>query len=491
VTYAEPSRGIYKKLIVRDGRLAGAIVLGDGSIAPALLQAFDRGTRLPENRAEMLFPLAADGAPALRVADMADDVQVCNCNGVSKGQIMSAAQAGCRTLKAVCDKTRAGTGCGSCKPLIQSVLELAVGDLVAEDPSVHYYVPGVPLTKPELIKAIKEQNLRSVSAVFAALAGGREDPASKAGLASLLKVIWGREYEDERDARFINDRVHANIQKDATFSVVPRIYGGVTSAAQLRRIADVADKYNVPMVKITGGQRIDLLGIPKDKLPDVWRDLGMPSGHAYTKAFRTCKTCVGSEFCRYGVGDSTGLGIQIEKRFQGIEAPHKMKLATAGCPRNCSEATTKDLGAVAIEGGKWEIYIGGAAGSRVRKGDVLCVVETHADVLKFMGRFMQYYREHGKYLERTYDFVERIGIDRLRRILVDDEEGICERLDQEMQAAVDAYVDPWQEALAPAHPTQFASALSPRQAPPVASPWLPPAEGAFPAEVANASATGD
>ncbi|MGH9829692.1 MAG: NAD(P)/FAD-dependent oxidoreductase, partial [Blastocatellia bacterium] len=320
---------------------------------------------------------------------------------------------------------------------------MACDGALVEDPSAHYYVPGVPLTKPNLIAAIKELNLRSVSAVFRALAGGREDPGSKVGLASLLKTIWGGKYEDERDARFINDRVHANIQRDATFSVVPRIYGGVTSAAELRRIADVAEKYDVPMVKITGGQRIDLLGISKEKLPDVWRDLGMPSGHAYTKAFRTCKTCVGTEFCRYGLGDSTALGIQIEKRFQGIESPHKMKLATAGCPRNCSEATTKDLGAVAIEGGKWEIYIGGAAGSRVRKGDVLCTVDFHDDVLKFMGRFIQYYREHGKYLERTYDFVERLGIEKVRRVLLDDAEGICERLDRELESAIAAYKDPW------------------------------------------------
>ena len=275
--------------------------------------------------------------------------------------------------------------------------------------------------------------------------------------------MWGKDYDDERDARFINDRVHANVQNDRTFSVVPRIYGGVTSAAELRRIADVADKYNVRMVKITGGQRIDLLGISKENLPSVWQDLGMPSGHAYTKAFRTCKTCVGTEFCRYGVGDSTTLGIEIEKRFQGIESPHKMKLATAGCPRNCSEATTKDLGAVAIEGGRWEIYIGGAAGSRVRKGDILCVVDTHGEVLSFMGRFMQYYRENGKYLERTYDFVERIGIERLRRLLVDDSEGICQRLDEEIQRAVDAYRDPWQEAIHQVHPAQFSDVLVPAE----------------------------
>lgn len=460
VSYVEPGRGIYKKLIIRDFRLVGAIVLGDGASAPALLQAFDRESELPENRAELLFPLSAPTV-APNVGDLPDGTQICNCNGVSKGAIIAAVQCGNRSLKALCDATRAGTGCGSCKPQVQALLELTAGDLAREDPSLHYYVPAVALGKAELIQAIRARGLRSVSAVFAELAGGKEDPASKAGLASLLKTLWGKDYEDERDARYINDRVHANIQRDATFSVIPRIYGGVTSAAQLRRIADVADKYNVPMVKITGGQRIDLLGIPKESLPGVWRDLGMASGHAYTKAFRTCKTCVGTDFCRYGLGDSTALGIQIEKRFQGIESPHKMKLATAGCPRNCSEATTKDLGAVAVEGGKWEILVGGAAGSRVRKGDVLCTVESHDDVLKYMGRFMQYYREHAKYQERTYDFVERIGIGKLRSLLVDDVAGLGAQLDAEIAAAADAYVDPWQEATTPAHPSQFTTALEP------------------------------
>jgi nitrite reductase (NADH) large subunit len=481
VTYMEASRGVYKKLILRDGRLAGAIVLGDGAAAARLSQAFDRGAQAPENRAELLFPLA--GEPQhLRAADLPDAAQICNCNGVSKGVIVAAVKGGCSTLKAVCDLTRAGTGCGSCKAQVKEILEAAGGGLAPEDPSVHYYVPGVPLPKPALIEAIHRQRLRSVSAVFGALApDGKEDPASKAGLASLLKTIWGAGYEDERDARFINDRVHANIQKDGTFSVVPRLYGGVTSPAELRRIAEVAEKYNVPMVKITGGQRIDLLGIPKEQLPDVWRDLGMPSGHAYAKSFRTCKTCVGSEFCRYGVGDSTGLGVKIEKRFQGIESPHKMKLAAAGCPRNCSEATTKDLGVVAIEGGRWELYVGGAAGSRVRKGDILCVVDTHDEVLRFMGRFMQYYREHGKYLERTYDFVERVGIEKLRRLLVDDLEGICARLDADIQAAVEAYVDPWaREAESPSHPAQFVSLLDIRlTADPARAPeFSPAADGA-------------
>ncbi|GHO95514.1 nitrite reductase [NAD(P)H] [Reticulibacter mediterranei] len=459
VTYSEPSRGIYKKLIVNKGRLVGAIMLGENATTPRLLQLFDREEVIPENRAELLFPLSGD-APAFNVADLPDDAQICNCNGVSKGQIVAAVKSGKRSLKMLCDATRAGTGCGSCKSQVQALLEFASDGVMVDDPSIHYYVPGVPLAKPQLIEAIKQQNLRSVSAVFQALAGGKEDAGSKVGLASLLKTIWGKDYEDERDARFINDRVHANIQNNGTFSVVPRIYGGVTTPEQLRRIADVADKYKVPMVKITGGQRIDLLGIPKDKLPEVWKELDMPSGHAYTKSFRTCKTCVGSEFCRYGVGDSTGLGIKIEKRFQGIESPHKMKLATTGCPRNCSEATTKDLGAVAIEGGKWEIYIGGAAGSQVRKGDVLCTVGSHDEVLLYMGRFMQYYRENAKYLERTWAFVERLGIDHLRQLLVEDSEGICQRLDEAIQASVDAYVDPWQEAVTPATPTQFSQVLN-------------------------------
>jgi nitrite reductase (NADH) large subunit len=463
--YAEPARGIYKKLIVRGGRLAGAILMGEAAMAPALLQAFDRGSILPENRAELLFPLAiGDGLGPVGIESMPEDAQICNCNGVSKGAVIKAVKGGCRSLKAVCDATRAGTGCGSCKTQVKQILELAAGDTLVEDYSIHYYVPGIPLSKPELIKAIKEKNLKSVSAVFRELADDKEDPASKVGLASLLKTIWGKDYEDERDARFINDRVHANIQKDRAFSVVPRIYGGVTSPAELRRIADVAEKYNVRMVKITGGQRIDLLGIKKEDLPNVWRDIGMPSGHAYTKAFRTCKTCVGSEFCRYGVGDAISLGIEIEKRYQGIEFPHKVKLAATGCPRNCSEATTKDIGAVAIEGGKWEIYVGGAAGSKVRKGDLLITVETHDEALTYIGRFMQYYRENAKYLERTYDFVERVGIEKARKVLVDDEEGIAERLDQEIEAAADAYTDPWQEAVKPVHPSQFVNILTKKEA---------------------------
>src|SRR6185369_4838729 len=234
---------------------------------------------------------------------------------------------------------------------------------------------------------------------------------------------------DERDCRFVNDRLHGNIQKDGTFSVIPRIYGGVTTADELIKIGTVAKKYQVPTVKLTGGQRIDLLGVKKEDLPAIWKDLGMPSGYAYTKAFRTCKTCVGTEWCRFGTNDSTSLGIAIEKRFQGIEFPAKVKMAVSGCPRNCAESTVKDIGVVASEGGEWEIVIGGAAGASVRKYDILCRVQTKDEALRIIGRFMQYYRENGKWLERTYDFVPRIGIDTLRDILLNDSLGICDRLD--------------------------------------------------------------
>jgi nitrite reductase (NADH) large subunit len=322
-------------------------------------------------------------------------------------------------------------------------------------------VPTIPLAKPDLTKAIRAQNLRSVSSVFRALAAdGREDAASKPALASLLITIWNDGYEDERDARFVNDRVHGNIQKDGTFSVVPEMPGGVCTPADLIRIAEVALKHDVPLVKLTGGQRIDLVGVPKDKLPAVWRDLGMPAGWAWGKSYRTCKSCIGIDYCRFGLGDSMGLAQKIERRFRGIDSPAKLKLGTAGCPRNCSEALIKDVGAVAVEGGRWEIYVGGAGGAHVRKGDLLCTVDSEDDVLRYTGRFMQWYRENAKWKERTYTFLERMGIERVRAVIVNDSDGIAAALDAAMAAAAAAVTDPWQEADAPRTANQFASLIA-------------------------------
>jgi nitrite reductase (NADH) large subunit len=459
VVFSEPSRGVYKSVIIRDDKLVGATLLGDVSKAAFLMQAFDRGLPLPEERVKLLFDL---GTPeeAAGAAELDDTAQVCNCNGVDKQTLVRTVHSGIKTVAGVMDATRAGKGCGSCKTLVAQIVEWAAGGEIEEDPAANWYVPGIPLAKSELMTAIREQGLRSVSAVFGALApAGKEDVRSKMGLASLLRMMWGPEYIDERDARFINDRVHANIQKDGTFSVVPQMKGGCTTPEQLRRIADVAEKYRVPLVKLTGGQRIDLLGVRKEDLPLVWADLDMPSGYAYGKSFRTVKTCVGEDFCRFGLGDSTSLGIAIESRFQGLESPAKMKLAVTGCPRNCAEAYVKDLGVVAVEGGRWEIYVGGAAGAHVRKGDLLATVDSPDEVTTLTGRFLQYYRENANWLERTYAFVPRIGIERIRAVIVDDAEGITERLDAAMQASVDAYRDPWQEGREPVNAGQFRTSL--------------------------------
>ncbi|PRC41552.1 nitrite reductase large subunit [Mycobacterium sp. ITM-2017-0098] len=460
VQYSEPKHGVYKTIVIRDGKLVGATLVGDVSKVSFLTQAFDSGLPLPDERVALMFDIGTPDV-GVGVAELADDAQVCNCNGVSKGALVACVQGGETSVSGVMAKTKAGKGCGSCKELVCQVVEWAAGGAVTEDPSASWYVPGVPYDKPTLMHHIRELELHSVSSVFAALApDGKEDAGSKMALASLLEMMWADEFVDERDARFINDRVHANIQRDGTFSVVPQMKGGVTDVAQLRKIADVAEKYQIPMIKLTGGQRIDLLGVPKEHLPSVWADLDMPSGYAYGKSFRTVKTCVGSDFCRYGVGDSTALGIAIEERFQGLASPAKMKLAVTGCPRNCAEALCKDLGVVAVDGGRWEIYVGGAAGAHIRKGDLLATVDSADAVMTLTGRFLQHYRESANWLERTYKWVPRMGIEHLRSVLVDEpDEAFLAGLDERMQKSVAAYRDPWQDGREPASVGQFRPSL--------------------------------
>jgi nitrite reductase [NAD(P)H] large subunit len=462
VQFSEPKRGVYKTVVVRDDKLIGATLVGDVSKVAFLMQAFDRGLPLPPERVSLMFDIGTPDV-ATGSAELSDDAQVCNCNGVTKAAIVGCVKGGQASVAGVMDATRAGKGCGSCKGLVAQIVEWAAseaGTEISEDAAADWYVRGIPYEKSELMRLVRELELHSVSSVFAALApDGKEDAGSKMALASLLEMMWGDEFVDEHDSRFINDRVHANIQRDGTFSVVPQVKGGVTSSEQLRKIADVADKYQIPMIKLTGGQRIDLLGVRKEDLPAVWSDLGMPSGYAYGKSFRTVKTCVGSDFCRYGLGDSTALGIAIEERFQGLASPAKMKLAVTGCPRNCAEALCKDLGVVAVEGGAWQIYVGGAAGAHVRKGDLLATVDTTDEVITLTGRFMQYYRENANWLERTYAFVPRVGIDRIRKIVVEDGDGIADGLDARMQKSVDSYHDPWDRSRNPVTPSQFQTSL--------------------------------
>ena len=369
-------------------------------------------------------------------------------------------RAAARRVNGVMDKTRAGKGCGSCKTMVCQIVEWAAGGAVDEDPSANWYVPGIPMDKPALMAAIRDQRSAvGLGGVRSAGPEGAEDAKSKMGLASLLKMMWADEYIDEKDARFINDRVHANIQKDGTFSVVPQMKGGVTTPDQLRRIADVAEKWDVPMVKLTGGQRIDLLGIRKEDLPGVWADLGMPSGYAYGKSFRTVKTCVGQDFCRFGVGDSTKLGIEIEDRFQGLESPGEDEAGGLRLPpelrgvlrqgRRCGRHRRRPLGDLRRRRRR----------RHIRKGDLLATVDDPEAVMTLTGRFMQYYRENANWLERTYAFVPRIGIEFLREVIVDDSVGIAADLDARMQESIDAYRDPWQEGAAPATPGQFRTSL--------------------------------
>src|SRR3954466_3698888 len=281
-----------------------------------------------------------------------------------------------------------------------------------EEPS--YLCPCRRQSREEIAAVVREHGVESVSALTSACGAGGDCGACKPGLAYLVSQVCENRHREERHARFINDRVHANIQKDGTFSVVPRMRGGVTTPDELRRIADVAEKYNVPMVKVTGSQRLDLLGVKKHDLPNVWRDLGMPSGQAYTKGVRMVKTCVGTEFCRFGVQDAMATGVELEKRLENLFTPHKTKLGVTGCPRNCAEVTVKDIGLIGQEG-SWQVVVGGAAGKDVRKADLLITVETTEEAIEAAMLFFQYYRENGHYLERSYDFVERLGIEKVRK----------------------------------------------------------------------------
>jgi nitrite reductase (NADH) large subunit len=334
--------------------------------------------------------------------------------------------------------------------MVVEIVAAATGGL-SDEPT--YLCPCRKQTREMLAASIRADGLESVSAVADACGTGRDCGACKPALAYLVSEINANRHREERDARFINDRVHANIQRDGTFSVVPRIRGGVVTPDELRRIADVAERYEVPMVKVTGGQRIDLLGVRKQDLPAVWRDLDMPSGHAYAKAVRTVKTCVGSTFCRFGLGDSIALGIEMEAAWEGLYTPHKVKSAVSGCPRNCAEATVKDIGVVAVEGG-WQVRVGGAAGGNVREADLLATVPSPDEALRLATVFLQYYRENAEYKERTYDFVPRVGLERLREVVLDPaaSAALLERFRIAKAAAV---ADPWRERDDPYHPRQF------------------------------------
>ena len=452
VRYEDATLGIYKKLLVRDNRLAGVVLVGDAADSNRYMDWLRNDTDLAMRRRNLLFP-EPEPDRGESVAEMEDSVTVCGCTGVTKGAIIQAIhQKGVRTLAQLKESTRASTGCGSCSGSCQQILKAVAPDF--EEETKKLLCKCVPFTQENLREIIQSQRLKSVQQVLAIYGNGAGCEICKPALSYLVDVVWCGDHQEDRSARFINDRVHANIQNDGTFSVVPRIRGGVTTPAELRRIADVAEKYNARMVKITGSQRIDLLGVQKSDLPKIWADLGMPSGQAYTKGVRMVKTCVGTEFCRFGVQDAISTGIELEKRLENLYTPHKTKLAVTGCPRNCSEATVKDIGLVGQEG-SWQVVVGGAAGKNVRKADLLVTVKTTAEAIDAAMIFFQYYREQANYLERTYDFVERVGMEKIRKETVYATAPRRRELLKRLQKSKALSRDAWLERKTPVNPTQF------------------------------------
>lgn len=456
--------GLYRKVLIEDGVVTGAILMGQIEDGSRLVNLVAKGVPVrdeAERRALLLGSLAAGAATAAAEADEAAAAaaldasdNVCGCMGVSKGTIVAAIEAGAATLAELKRATRASTSCGSCAGTCHALIRVVTGG-GPDSAGPKLVCECVPHTKEDLRRGVRNQNLRSVSDVLRVYGNGTGCASCRPALSFLVDEVWQGRHTEERASRFVNDRVHANIQKDGTFSVVPRMRGGVTSAAELRRIADVADKYAVPMVKVTGGQRLDLLGVRKQDLPAIWRDLGMPSGHAYAKAVRTVKTCVGTEFCRFGVGDSTRLGVELEESTERLYTPHKVKMGVTGCPRNCAEVTIKDIGVMAIQGG-WEVYVGGAAGMRVRKADLLIRVEHEVQALEACHLFLQYYRENAEYLERTYDFLERLGISRIKAETVDASGEARAALLERFQRSRTIAIEPWStEGEHPATAHQF------------------------------------
>ena len=455
LVFQDASRGVYKKLVLKDNRVVGSVLYGDTLDGPWYFQLLRDETDVSDIREKMLFGQhtigdSGHGEADNMAANLPDDAEICGCNGVCKGDIVNAiTEHGLFTLDEVRAHTKASASCGSCTGLVESIIASTVGSDYSEAPSKKGMCGCTDHPHDEVREAIRAQGLKSIPEVHKALDWKNADGCSKCrpALNYYLLCEWPDEYQDDGQSRFINERAHANIQKDNSYTVVPRMWGGVTTPDELRAIADAADKYDVPMVKVTGGQRIDLVGLKKEQLPAIWADLnaaGMVSGHAYGKALRTVKTCIGAQFCRFGTQDSIQMGIDLEKLTWGSWTPHKFKMAVSGCPRNCAEATIKDFGVVAVDSG-WELHVGGNGGIKVRATDFLCKVDTEEEVKEYAAAFMQLYRETAHYLERTAPWVERLGLSYVKQHLIDDAE--CRKVLAERFYASQkpAQIDPWAE----------------------------------------------
>ena len=442
--------GVYKKLVIKDNKLAGAVLYGDTVDGAWYFQLLREGRNISDIRDHLMFGQSHVGDTGHlgqnKAAAMTDEMEVCGCNGVCKGSIvMAIKEKGLFTVEDVRKHTKASSSCGSCTGLVEQILASVLGGDYSPQPKAKSMCGCTEHTHDEVRAAIRENKLLSIPQVMQHMEWRTPNGCAscRPALNYYLISTWPHEAQDDPQSRFINERAHANIQRDGTYSVVPRMWGGMTTPTELKRIAVVAEKYNIPTVKVTGGQRIDLLGVKKEDLPKVWADLDMPSGHAYGKAMRTVKTCVGSEWCRFGTQDSTQMGIDLEKAFYKMWAPHKVKLAVSGCPRNCAEAAIKDVGVIGVESG-WEIYVAGNGGIKTEVAQFLAKVKTPEEVLEYSGAFLQIYREEAWYLERTVHWVHRVGMDYVKQRVMDDNEGRKAAYDR-LLYALQAEEDPWME----------------------------------------------
>lgn len=453
ITLSDPIGGVYKKLVIKDDVLVGACLYGDTADGGWYFRQIRENHNVAQIRDHLMFGENALGDVGHQgqnsAASMPDTAEVCGCNGVCKGTIVKAIQEhGLFSVDEVKKHTKAASSCGSCAGLVEQILISTVGGAADVKPKSEKAICGCSdLNHGQIRKAIREHRLTSLDVAMRFMDWKTPNGCAtcRPALNYYLISTWPGEAKDDPQSRLINERAHANIQKDGTYSVVPRMWGGVTNAAELRRIADVADKYQVPMVKVTGGQRIDLLGVKKDDLPAIWKDLDMPSGHAYGKSIRTVKTCVGSEFCRFGTQNSTQLGIDLEHDLFNMWSPHKVKLAVSGCPRNCAEAGIKDVGIIGVDSG-WEMYIGGNGGIKTEVAEFFVKLKTAEEVREYNGAFLQLYREEAFYLERTVHYLQRVGMEHIRKAVVEDAEN-RKALNDRLQFALSFEQDPWKQRI--------------------------------------------
>ena len=463
IVLRDAARGVYKRVVVKDDRVVGAVLYGDTADGGWYFDLLKRGEDIAPIRDLLIFgqSFASGGGasdPKAAVVALSDTAEICGCNGVTKGQVVACIDAGAHSLDAVRGGCKASASCGSCTGLVETLLTLRLGGEVEAGPKT--MCKCTSFGHDDVRREIIAQDMRSIPEVMQKLHWSTPDGCSSCRPALnyyLLCALPGI-YKDDQQSRFVNERMHANIQKDGTYSVVPRMWGGLTSPKELRAIADVVDKFNAPMVKVTGGQRLDIFGIKKEDLPAVWADLnaaGMVSGHAYGKSLRTVKTCVGSDWCRFGTQDSTGLGVRIERETWGSWMPHKFKIAVSGCPRNCAEATIKDFGIICVDSG-YELHVGGNGGIKVRVTDLLCKVATEEEAMEHGAAFIQLYREEARYLERTAPWIERVGLAYIQSRLLDDPDERAAMAARFRYSQTFMQDDPWAARVAGADAEQHA-----------------------------------